>query len=218
MPLTITKRITIGVATMVFFSGLLSLLLYVDLKKIIDTLEQVLKIKEPVSATAYELEINMLEIGLRVMQYSPVQAKNERALLATDIANFEKFYSKYTQLASTQHARDLGIKVQTLYTEFKGLGLIIMNGRDTLSRDVQNFETNLLEIESLIDSGLMKSAAPRASQGLEKLLSAQIVAPKTTEKLLVLQAMGAHLAVLGNSLGDYLETKNPLYKQRIIHH
>lgn len=217
MPLTITKRITIGVATMVFFSGLLSLLLYVDLNKIIGTLEQVLKIKEPISATAYELEINMLEIGMRVMQYSPEQNTNERALLARDTATFEKFYAKYTQLASSQHARDLGLKVQTLYTEFKSLSLIIMNVRDALNKNMRNFETNLLEIEKLIDSGLIKSVTPRASRGLEKLLSAQVAAPKTTEKLLVLQTMSAHLAGLGNALGDYLETKDLLHKQRIQH-
>lgn len=216
MPLTITKRVTIGVATMVFFSSLLSLLLYVDLKKIIGTLEHILHIEEPISTSAYELEINALEIGMRVVKYSSSQKTNERALLAQDMADFEKFHAQYTALARDPQARDLGIKVQTLYTEFKNMGLIIMNGRDAVSRSMQTFKSDLQAIERLIDTGLIKSVSPRASKGLEKLLSEQIAAPKTTEKLRILQAMDTYLTGLGDALGDHLETNNPVYRQRIM--
>lgn len=216
MPLTITKRVTIGVTTMVFFSGLLSLLLYVDLQKIIGTLEHILHIEEPINTSAYELEINALEIGMRVVKYSSSQKTNERALLAQDMADFEKFHAQYTALARDPQARDLGIKVQTLYTEFKNMGLIIMNGRDAVSQSMQTFKSDLQAIERLINTGLIKSVSPRASKGLEKLLSAQMAAPKTTEKLRILQAMDTYLTGLGDALGDHLKTNNPVYRQRIM--
>ena len=123
MVLTITKRISIGVALMLFFSGMLSLLLYADLKKLIYTLEHVMDIEEPISAAAYEMEINMLEIGVRVMKYRPTKESDERAFLAKDIADFEKFHASYTLLANDPKARTLGTHVQTLHDEFKNLDL-----------------------------------------------------------------------------------------------
>jgi len=215
MPLTITKRITIGVAMMFFFSGALSLLLYLDLKKIMSTLEHVLHVEEPTSAAAHEMEINMLEIGMRVMKYNAALPTDERLLLDKDIADFDNFHAKYTRLANTPKARELGINVKTMYQSFKALGFTIMNGRDTISHNKQVFERNLKEIETLINFGLMQSIAPRDSKGLEKLLSAQVAAPKSSEKLLVIQAMKSGLAEIGDALGDYLETFDISYKRRI---
>ena len=92
---------------------------------------QITEVEEAITAAAYEMEINVNGTGMGVLQYLNDPDLEFRARVAKDEADFERFQAEFDALASTSEERQLAAEIAVLYSEFKALGVDLMDQKDT---------------------------------------------------------------------------------------
>ena len=96
--------------------------------RIVDVkVREITEVKEPTSAAAYEMEINVIGTGLGVLKYLQTGDEIHRQRVAKDEADFERFKARYDLLAETPKGKELGDRVSLLYQEYKALGYTLMD-------------------------------------------------------------------------------------------
>lgn len=202
MQFTIKKKITLGIAVNLSI-GLLSMLtINYGLTIVKKTTSEVTNIEEPISAAAYEMEINVLGTGMGVLSYLDTRAPQVRERVEKDRADFEKFHSQYNRLAKTQKARDSGEKIEVLYQDFILLGKTLMDKQDKQEVIVTKISQNFLKIDEIIDKKIQANINPLGSDGLKKV-----------EEVAQIKA---DVAEVGTWVGNYLRTPKKVYFERIF--
>ncbi len=165
--------------------------------------KEVSDIDEPLSAAAYELEINMIGTALGVMKYLDVgdAIKGEgRERVANDEIDFNLHLAKYQKLAQTRQLRDLGNTVAGLYKEFNQLGKSMMQNGDKQAQLFNQIAQRSTDMDQFIHKQLMPEIQNQGSP-LEKVSSA-------------LQ-LESNMAEVSGWLGHYLKTHQAEYRQKI---
>ncbi len=171
--------------------------------RIVDVkVREITEVKEPTSAAAYEMEINVIGTGLGVLKYLQTGDEIHRQRVAKDEADFERFKARYDLLAETPKGKELGDRVSLLYQEYKALGYTLMdqaNRREGLSRAIgQNFE----ELDEILGEKIQARI--------------DLQAPDGPEKLMAVVDMETDIAEVGNWLGNYLRAPEVVYKVRVF--
>ena len=111
MRYTVSRKIVLALA-IILLTGILSMLIiYRGLSVLHKAMHELADVKEPISAAAYEMEINVNGIGLGVLKYLDTADPTYRELVADDEKDFEHFYARYLQLTHTQEEKALGQKI-----------------------------------------------------------------------------------------------------------
>ena len=84
---------------------------------------------EPASAAAYEMEINIIGIGMGVLKYVTSGDVRARERVAKDKADFERFKQQYDQLTEGLPGKQLGDELSVLYQAYTALGDTLMRNK-----------------------------------------------------------------------------------------
>jgi hypothetical protein len=107
MRLTVSKKIVMALAVVLLAGTLSMLIIYQGLRAVDMAMRELADVKEPISAAAYEMEINVNGIGLGVLKYLEHPDPADRELGRDDERDFEHFQTQYLQMAQTQEEREL---------------------------------------------------------------------------------------------------------------
>ena len=202
MQLTVKQKVVLGAAGVLLVGMLSMFVIYGALRTAQRAMHEVAEVEEPTSAAAYEMEINVIGAGLGVLKYLDTGDPQFLARMEKDEADFERFKTRYEQLAETSVGKELGNKVGALFGEFVQLGQVLMDGRDereTLFRAIaENFEV----IDGILDEEIQENLDGAGPDGREKVLEAA--------------AMEGDIAEVGAWLGNYLRVPTPAYRERIF--
>lgn len=127
---TVTAKILLMLGSSILLSVLAVGSLYIALRRVEAALAQVTQVAEPITAAAYEMEINILGAALGLMQYLGTGLPQHRQRVEKDTADFLRFKAQYDRLATTPPARHMGARIATLHAAFTALG----GGADTDQR------------------------------------------------------------------------------------
>ena len=83
-------------------------------------------VKEPRSAVAYEMEINVIGTGMGIFKYLETADPSHRERVAKDHADFVRFKAEYDRLAETPRGMEMGSEVGRLYQAYHSLGDSLM--------------------------------------------------------------------------------------------
>ena len=170
---TVRKKIVLAFA-MILLSGILSMLLiYRGLSVLRQAMHELADVKEPLSAAAYEMEINVNGIGLGVLKYLDNADPAYRELVEDDEKDFEHFHARYLRLAQTREERALGQKIGLLYSEFKLLGQQLMTIRDEQEPLFKTLGEHFEKIDAIIDNNLQAKLDLQDHDGVQKLALVQ---------------------------------------------
>jgi signal transduction histidine kinase len=204
MRVTVGRKITLAFAV-ILLTGILSMLIiYRGLSILQQAMHELADIKEPISAAAYEMEINVNGIGLGVLKYLDNADPTYRELVEDDEKDFEHFHRKYLQLTQTEEAQELGKRVGFLYKEFQLLGQTLMRLRDEQEGFLHTVGKHFESIDAIIDEHLQPKLAPRSNYSAEKLAR--------------VQDLESDIAEVGLWLLRYQRSQRTEDKRLLLHH
>ncbi len=149
--MTITKRIFLGV-TLILLIGLGTIaVIYQALRTVEQALYEVTNVRQPTSAAAYEMEINVIGTGLGVLKYLDTGDPKYRDRVAKDTADFAHFHAQYNGLSQTARSKTLGEQVEALYREFRTLGQTLMDRKDQQENSSRPWPSTLIRSTISLD-------------------------------------------------------------------
>jgi signal transduction histidine kinase len=166
---TVSKKIALALALILLFGILSMLIIYRGLSVLEKAMHELADVKEPSSAAAYEMEINVNGIGLGVLKYLDHADPTYRELVEDDEKDFEHFHAKYIRLAQTQEEKALGKKIGLLYSDFKLLGQKLMGIRDDQEILLHTLGEHFERIDGIIDNEIQSKIDLQDYDGLKKL-------------------------------------------------
>jgi signal transduction histidine kinase len=168
MRFTVSKKIGVAFAVILLVGTLSMLIIYRGLSILQQAMHELADIKEPISAAAYEMEINVHGIGLGVLKYMDNADPTYRELVKDDERDFEYFHTKYLHLAQTQEERELGKRIILLYNEFKLFGQKLMSIRDEQETLFDMIGEYFEKIDEIIDNDIQLQFDAHEHDSLEK--------------------------------------------------
>lgn len=133
------------------------LLLAVRLGYIDTQLERLVKVSSPLSAAAFEMEINVIGAGLGVMKYLDDPKPEHRRRVEEDTAEFAESKTQFDRLAENEEKRWLGREIATLHLEFTTLGESLMTRQDELEARLASFVQATVWIDAVLEMELKRS-------------------------------------------------------------
>lgn len=165
-------------------------------------LGQAVTMAEPLSAAAHAMEINVIRTGLGVLQYLETGMPQHRARIAEIQQNFARFLAQYSDVASTPHAQELGVRAGNLYEAFRALGERLVERHDQQQTLLATLYRDIAAADNLLDA-YRDSQEASASEHIH-------VAQYTAIRL------ETSLGEMGHWLGRYLQMEESHAKTQML--
>ena len=202
MRLTVRKKILLGVAVVLFTGTLSMLIIYRGLTALEKGIRELADLKEPISAAAYEMEINVNGIGLGVLKFLDTLDPTYRALVEKDEADFVRFHAKYLELARTSEEQQLGARIGSFYKEFTSLGRTLMRIREEEEALFTAIGAHFEGIDDIIDNKIQPQVDRNGQDGSNKVEG--------------ISDLEADLAEVAFWLASYQRSHKPEHKQFLV--
>lgn len=150
--------------------------LYRSIKGLETQLTVIVEVARPMNAAAYEMEINAVEVGLKVVKYLHRPDIGLLEEIAKDVADFDKFISVYRKLAFTGGQKDLAEQAGLLFSRYVALGYKLIDAREEFLTQANEVSNKLIEIKEITDQTMVQlrvasNATPLAIEQLSGLRS-----------------------------------------------
>jgi len=202
MKMTIGKKLGFGfgIVLLIFaISGLVSVIL---LRDIGNHLDDVISVQEPISAAAYEMEINLIDTGFGLLGYLEDRDPTHIDRIKGDVDNFAKYQKEYSNLEQTEKAKELSLKLDKEYNNFKTLAYKLIGLDDDQDKKVVTLFKNHEEMDNLLDDKIQVSIEPNEPQAYEKMQAAM--------------EMEINVNRIAKGLGKYLIAHEAKYEERVL--
>ncbi|MDQ3664988.1 MAG: HAMP domain-containing protein [Acidobacteriota bacterium] len=201
MRLTVTKKIVLGISIIVLIAMVSMFIVYDGLSTLQKNVHELAVIEEPTAAAAYEMEINVLGLGMGVLKYLDSHNPRDRQQVQKDQSDFERFHAEYVRLAKTPRHRELADRAEALYKDFKALGETMMANKDDEEAIFAVVGQNFERMDNILDRRIQANINRQRSGGSRKV-----------EQSLDLEA---DIAEIGIWLATYQRTHKAEHKELI---
>ncbi|MGH6952645.1 MAG: HAMP domain-containing protein, partial [Alphaproteobacteria bacterium] len=188
--LGIASKIWFALGVLVALSVVSAAAVYLSLADIGRHLNHMSSATQPVSAAAYEMEINAIGTGMGVLKYLHRADPTHRERFEKDQADFERFQRLYRERVWNDEARRLGEQARQVYEGFNAVGRRLIAAKDRQVAAVRRFSEIVHEISLLIDDDLRAAIDPNS--------------PRAWERVALGKKMRSELAEIGLLLAGYL--------------
>ncbi|QIN77577.1 hypothetical protein GBA65_02575 [Rubrobacter marinus] len=89
--MTIARKLWLGFGILILIFLLTALAVGTSVRSVAGALDEIVTVEEPTAATAYEMEINTVEIGRSILSYLETGDPELREAAQSDRADFEEF-------------------------------------------------------------------------------------------------------------------------------
>lgn len=204
MRLTVSTKITAGIAAIVLFGVVAMLVIYRSLNVVDRNVQSLARVEQPLILAAYEMEINMNGIGLEVLKYLSTRNRRYRDLAIKDFGDFDEFHASWRKLITSDEEHALDAKISRLYGRFRVLGNTLMRYADEQDSFFQAAANTIEEIDSLIHENLRPTTARLGE-----------LPPSSLIKAIASARMEAEISELGFWMANYQRLRNPAFKTEI---
>jgi signal transduction histidine kinase len=202
MRFTVSTKIILGLAVVLTAGTLSMLFIYRGLNALQKGIHELADVKEPISAAAYEMEVNVNGIGLGVLKFMDTLDPTYRTLVEKDEADFERFHAKYFQLARTSAEQQLGARIGSLYKEFSSLGRALMRIRVEQEALFTAIGAHFEGIDDIIDNKIQPQVDRDGQDGFKKVEA--------------VNDLEADLAEVAFWLASYQRSHKPEHRQFVV--
>jgi signal transduction histidine kinase len=151
---SVSRKIAVGLLLIIAIGTLSMLFIYRGLDQVAAALQRLAEVKAPISAAAYEQELNVNGMGLAVLKYLATRRPEYREWAQKDERDFAQYHATYLRLVLTDEERSLGRRLGELHAEFTALGHALMEYADQQERLYAVIEESTEEIDYVIDARL----------------------------------------------------------------
>lgn len=201
MRLTLKKKIVIGLAAILLI-GLGSMLaIYRGLSAVKQHMHELADIREPASAAAYEMEINVNGMGLAVLKYLDDRNPKYREWVEDGNAGFERFHTRYRELSESKEEIDLADDLDARFRKFKSLGTSLMKAQEAGDTVIARIDRHMENIDRILEGQLQ----PKSER-----------VPSACAKLEAGSQMETDIAKLGRWLANYRGSQEQRHRERLV--
>ncbi len=173
MTFTIKKKLGVLIGVLLALFLTLGALVYRNLRSIDHELDAIITVHQPISATAYEMDVELLRVAYRIMGYLQNRDQGNIERLQDAEQNFNRLLEEYSRLAETEVEQNLGRTIKTKYAELEAIGKRVMARDDEQHKTFGILAERLVKWDAFIESILKPSVKihsdPQASWKLEKI-------------------------------------------------
>jgi signal transduction histidine kinase len=156
--LTIGRKIALALAALVSLGLLAMLLIYQGVRQVGAAMRDLADTKEPASAAAYEMEIQLHAAGLAVLRYLDTQSPEAREQLRAADDQFARFHERYLQLVDSAEERQLAARIADEYARLRGRGEALLAAKDEHERHYLAIGRNFERIDQALESSFAAGA------------------------------------------------------------
>jgi signal transduction histidine kinase len=202
-------RFTVATKIGVFFALVLSIglsaiaFIYRGLGMVTTKFEELANIETPLTASAYEMEININGIGFQVLKYLATENPYYRNQALQDDKEFWGFHRRYMQLSKTERQRALGDEIGSGYRDFWLFAEALLKYQDDLTSVEQVYER--LEAQGRLIEEHRDTVVTQHRRDLDQFA-----------KVVILAATEEELAEVGFWCANYQRRPNPRYRELLL--
>ena len=197
--LRIGQKVMLGITIITLLSLVALFVVYNALDASSASLHRVLTKEEPISASAFEMEINVGETGLHVMKYLQTGDPKHRDVAIDQQNNFNHHLAQYNNLATDAEETSLGRIAHAQYQQYWQQSQQLMGWRDER-------HTHLEKIAQLTE---------QIDQQIHLLLDRASSDPKGVKRAVLLK-LEARLGEMNRALDNHLRLINDVEKLELF--
>ena len=167
--LTVSAKLAIAIGIPLLLLLIIAVFSFVQFRHIESGLENIVEVEEPISAAAYEIEINTLGSGFAVLGYvhdrDPVHLKR----MQKDFDDLRRAHQRFNELADTDQQHEQARQLDQLFGIYQQHAQRLVDDADTQAERFQQFGQALDEIDEILDERLQPSIKDDDPQALAKL-------------------------------------------------
>jgi signal transduction histidine kinase len=190
-----------GLAIIVVTLLVVAVALYGNFRATNQILEQLLRVEQPTSSAALEMEINVLGTGLGVWKYLATGDAVHRERVAKDERDYHRFRAEYGRLAPIGPESELLKRLDVLHAEYSRLAWALMDTRDEHVSRVRRVADAADAIDRILDERIQPAI--------------QLGTPDGVAKLSASTALEADVSEVTTALGVYVADPIPRHRERI---
>ena len=126
----VAAKLWLGFGAVCGVVAALGVIVALSVKQLEDTLSHATTVAEPLSAAAYEMEINAIGSGMGVLTYLHTPNAAFVARFREDQEEFEAFHRVFDAAAPGPEARELGRRAAQTYAAFQSLGASLIESKN----------------------------------------------------------------------------------------
>ena len=184
--MTTSKKLLIGFGTLLAVVVLIVLALSLWLHTLQAHVDRVTAVIEPTSAAAYEMEIEVLALGMATLRYLHTGEPEARQRVIHTNAGFEKYKAEYDRVAVTPRYKALGERIAVLFADYKVRADRLMGEKDKGTppspENLKSFVDLRNQLDDILDNeiqalahGELKTANQDTHETLRTVLTAALI-------------------------------------------
>jgi len=205
---TVTAKIAIGLGLIVLIGVVSVGIIYLGLSSVGTAMRWLIETKEPASAAAYEMEIQVHALASGVLRFLDTADPRSREQIDADHAKFAHFHGRYLQLVEGTRGTELGKTIGPRYAEFKALGDLLMTTKGEQEALLLTIAENFAKMDMVIDERMEPLSRSQTPAVLD-----EVSRRRRLEALLNLEA---EVAEVGLWLASYQRVHKPEYRDRMF--
>jgi diguanylate cyclase (GGDEF)-like protein/PAS domain S-box-containing protein len=170
-------------------------LVYRNMLQVRDAMADVTERVNPAAVAAYEMEIQTVEVGLKVLKYMQRMEPQYRSGALKDMQQFDGHQRTYEALAADPAQHLLATQVKALFADYRARGLTLVDQTGTIKDLAARVRSGL---HALNDRLLAEAHALEAARLPQSLDHTQLIATLELE-----------VAEIGAAVGSYLQQPTP---------
>ena len=159
MKMTLARNLWFGFGTLILMTAVMALVILINVRSVDRSLTEMTTVEVPLSAAAYEMEINAIGTGMGVLKYLETGDPQHRARVEKDEADFERFKAEYDSLAVTPAEKAMGAQVGRLYTQYRALGENLLSAKDVQENLFVRVSNNFEKLDEILDEQIQANMA-----------------------------------------------------------
>lgn len=164
----ISHKIMLGVGMLLLCTALVGLLLWSAQESLRSALNQTIKVEEPLSAVAHDLEIKAAEYCLKVLKYLATGDSSHRIRAQKDVEAFARTYAQFQALPLDPPTHSLGRNTNAKFQELVVVGTRMMQVHDSQQALFALIVRDRLQLDEIFEA-MLRSARDEGPQAFGRL-------------------------------------------------
>ena len=204
MRFTIRQTLALGIGAILALFAISGILSYYQARIVVGQLESITEVSLARSASAYEMEINLAEIGLAVKGYLHTPSAELLDRMADDSKDFERALTQFRQSSRNSRDRDEESKIGEKFAVYHQSATELIRLHDVQTQNLLAYRAAAQRVDHAMHGDYEASVAPGDRKGINRVLTAM--------------RLSNDLHGMGEMVGVFLATGAPEYETAIAHY
>jgi len=202
MKFTVGRKLAVGFGIVLFIMILSGFIVISQLGSMKTNLNEIVNVATPVSAAAYEMEINLIGTGFGLLGYLEDRDPEHLDRIKEDIKDFKEFQNIHNTRSTTIKSKELSVQINERFTRYTQLAYKTIDLEDDQDQKVRKLYENHVRMDDLLDNKIQAVVTTHDTGNYNKLVA--------------VMELEINVNGIAKGLGEYLRTHDSRYEARVM--